>query len=176
MESQLAPLGVAPVRNAFDKQKTALASEGARDAAPERKWCVMSNSTRNVLGEAPAYTLEPGASVTPYARDDFPGMLRAQFAKHALWVTRFAEDERFAAGPFPNQASAAEGVSRYIAPAESLAPERGADVVLWYTLGLSHVPRLEDYPVMSVENIAFRLVPHGFFDQNPALDVPDQVP
>ena len=29
---------------------------------------------------------------------------------------------------------------------------------------------------MSAESLAFRLVPHGFFDTNPALDVADQAP
>ncbi|HEX6242769.1 MAG TPA: hypothetical protein VFZ61_17770 [Polyangiales bacterium] len=176
MESELISGADGSFRNAFDKQKTALTREGARDAAPasERRWCVMSSTTHNLLGEHPAYTLEPGGSITPFSRDDFPGLVRAQFAKHALWVSRFAEDQRFAAGAFPSQASSREGVSRYVTPAEPLTPAQGDDVVLWYTLGLSHVPRLEDYPVMSTETIAFRLVPHGFFDRNPALEVPDQ--
>jgi primary-amine oxidase len=176
MESELRALREGGFQNAFEKYKTALASEGPRDAAAnlERRWCVMSNTQRNVLGEAPAYTLEPGATIQPYSSDSFPGLLRAQFAKHALWVTRYAPGELFAAGRFPSQAEAADGVSRYVSPAEPLTPEQGSDVVLWYTLGLSHVPRLEDYPVMNSESIAFRLAPHGFFDQNPALDIADQ--
>jgi len=34
------------------------------------------------------------------------------------------------------------------------------------------VPRPEDWPVMPVEYTGFSLVPFGFFDRNPALDVP----
>ena len=45
-------------------------------------------------------------------------------------------------------------------------------MVLWYTTGLMHVPRPEDFPVMPVEYIGFKLQPVGFFDRNPALDVP----
>jgi Cu2+-containing amine oxidase len=44
--------------------------------------------------------------------------------------------------------------------------------VLWYTMGITHIPRPEDWPVMSVHRAGFRLVPTGFFSMNPALDVP----
>jgi primary-amine oxidase len=47
-----------------------------------------------------------------------------------------------------------------------------ADLVLWYTFGLTHVVRPEDWPVMPVTPIDFRLLPAGFFDGNPGLDVP----
>ena len=46
------------------------------------------------------------------------------------------------------------------------------DVVLWYTFGVTHVPRPEDWPVMPVEYAGFTLAALGFFDRNPALDVP----
>ncbi len=45
-------------------------------------------------------------------------------------------------------------------------------MVLWHTFGVTHVPRPEDLPVMPVETCGFRLSPAGFFDRNPALDVP----
>ena len=38
--------------------------------------------------------------------------------------------------------------------------------------GFTHEPHVEDYPVMPVERTGFSLRPTGFFDQNPALDVP----
>ena len=48
------------------------------------------------------------------------------------------------------------------------------DVVLWFTCGSNHVARPEDWPVMPVEYAGFHLRPVGFFDRNPALDVPPQ--
>jgi primary-amine oxidase len=48
----------------------------------------------------------------------------------------------------------------------------GTDTVVWYTFGHHHVPRPEDWPVMPVAAIGFSLRPCGFFDRNPALDVP----
>ncbi|KAL2935879.1 Phenylethylamine oxidase [Bienertia sinuspersici] len=41
-----------------------------------------------------------------------------------------------------------------------------------YIFGLTHVPRSEDWPVMPVEHIGFMLMPHGFFNSSPAVDVP----
>ena len=38
-------------------------------------------------------------------------------------------------------------------------------------MGLSHAARAEEWPVMPVSRAGFRLVPHNFFDRNPALDV-----
>jgi primary-amine oxidase len=44
--------------------------------------------------------------------------------------------------------------------------------VMWHTVALTHVPRPEDWPVMPVEYTGFHLIPVGFFDQNPTLDLP----
>jgi primary-amine oxidase len=46
------------------------------------------------------------------------------------------------------------------------------DIVLWYTMGLSHHPDVEEYPVTTTTSVGFRLTPDGFFGRNPALDVP----
>ena len=97
-------------------------------------------------------------------------VLRASFASHPFWVTRFRDEERYAAGDFPNQGAAGAGLQSFVTPAESLGGAAGADVVVWQTIGMTHVPRPEDYPVMPTESIGFKLVPHGFFDRNPALD------
>jgi primary-amine oxidase len=42
--------------------------------------------------------------------------------------------------------------------------------------GLHHLPRPEDWPVMPVTTLGFMLKPFGFFDENPALDVPPSEP
>jgi primary-amine oxidase len=49
-------------------------------------------------------------------------------------------------------------------------------VVFWYTFGHTHIPRPEDYPVMPTAYIGFLLKPNGFFDENPANDVPPSAP
>ena len=41
-----------------------------------------------------------------------------------------------------------------------------------FALETTHLPRPEEWPVMPVHRLGFRLVPNGFFARNPALDVP----
>ena len=68
---------------------------------------------------------------------------------------------------------AATGCPRWT---EADRPIEGTDVVLWYTMNHHHVPRPEDWPVMPVARLGFELKPWGFFDRNPALDVPPSEP
>ena len=41
-------------------------------------------------------------------------------------------------------------------------------------MGHTHIPRLEDYPVMPCAYLGFSLKLNGFFDENPVLDVPPE--
>ena len=84
-------------------------------------------------------------------------------------MTPYAPEERRAAGEHPNQSAGGDGLLAWTAADRALT---GADVVLWHTFGVTHIPRPEDWPVMNVEYAGFQLVPFGFFDRNPALDVP----
>ncbi len=92
---------------------------------------------------------------------------RAAFMYHQLWVTRFDPRQRYPAGEYPFQRRGGDGL-----PDWANRQLDGSDVVLWHVFGTTHVPRFEDWPVMPVEKAGFQLKPIGFFDQNPALDVP----
>ncbi len=94
---------------------------------------------------------------------------RARFVQHNLWVTKFDKAEKYSAGNYPYQSNDAQGLPVYQADDAPLADE---DVVLWYTVGAHHVVRPEDWPVMPCAYVGFMLKPVGFFDGNPALDLP----
>jgi len=48
------------------------------------------------------------------------------------------------------------------------------DIVAWYTQGVNHVTRAEDWPVLPVEVASFALKPEGFLDGNPSISVPPE--
>lgn len=158
--------------NAFKAVETLLANEteARRDAGPgtARSWKVKSGSGTNKLGQATGYSLRSSDPVLPYSTAEFGARQRAGFVEHQLWVTAYQPDEFYATGPFPNQGRAGEGLPEY-SNGQSLMNQ---DVVLWYTLGVTHVPEVEDYPVMPTASVGFRLTPSGFFSRNPALNVP----
>ena len=50
----------------------------------------------------------------------------------------------------------------------------GCDPVIWHAFGVTHFPRIEDFPVMPVEVVGFTLKPVNFFGGNPGVDVPPE--
>ncbi len=139
------------------------------DLQTARHWLVVNTAERNALGHHPSYILVPGANALPYVAANSPVRKRAGFIDNHFWATRYRPGELHAAGPYPNQSTADAGLPRWIADDESLVNE---DVVVWYTLGITHIPRPEEWPIMSAAHVGFRLIPGGFFARNPSLDVP----
>jgi primary-amine oxidase len=156
-------------------------SDARREVRPasSRSWRVSNPSVQNGLGRPVAFKLNPTMSTpTLLAQPESSVAQRAGFARHNLWVTPFRADERRAAGEFPNQHAGGAGLPEWTAADRPLVGEDGGgtDVVLWYSFGVTHVPRPEDWPIMPVEYAGFLLQPIGFFDRNPALDVPPSPP
>jgi primary-amine oxidase len=162
-----------PNGTAFVGRETVVASEreGGRsiDPASGRFWKIVDPSVTNRLGQPVGYKLIPHQGPLLAAAPDSHVALRAGFAKHHLWVTRYDPAERHAAGDYPNQHAGGDGLPRWVEQDRQLEDE---DIVLWHVMGTSHLPRPEDWPVMPVEVLGFTLKPAGFFDRNPALDVP----
>jgi len=163
-----------PYGNAFCEQVTLLPTEAAAQrqtqAATSRHWRVVNPASTNRLGAPVGYRLVPTASTpTLLAQEESSVAQRAGFARHNLWVTPYARDERRAAGEFPNQHAGGDGLPRWTT---ANRPITERDIVCWYSFGVTHFVRPEDWPVMPVEYTGFLLSPFGFFERNPALDVP----
>jgi primary-amine oxidase len=169
------PAGTAnPAGTAWTAPETLLAreSEAQRQVDPlgGRYWKVVNPASTNHLGHPVAYKLVPGDNVRPLLDPASPVLRRAGFITSHLWATRYDPGQLFATGDYPYQSPGGDGLPSYVAADRDLVD---ADIVLWYTFGLTHVVRPEDWPVMPVTPIGFRLLPAGFFDGNPGLDVPE---
>ncbi|WAC13379.1 primary-amine oxidase [Dyadobacter pollutisoli] len=166
-----------PFENAFYAKATLLDTEkNARrkmNLPTARTWKIVNPNSKNALGEPVGYKLMPGDNCFPFANERTSWYRRAGFVQNHLWVTPFEESEMFAAGDYPNQHQGGDGLIKWTEQDRNVADQ---DIVIWYTMGHTHIPRMEDYPVMPTAYIGFLLKPNGFFTQNPANDVPPSVP
>ncbi|KAF2745327.1 copper amine oxidase [Sporormia fimetaria CBS 119925] len=100
---------------------------------------------------------------------------RSEFAQHAVWVTKYRDDEIYAAGTWTMQSEGGEGIASWVKAREKdgeVSRTRNEDIVVWHTFGSTHNPRIEDWPVMPCEKMAVGLKPVNFFEGNPGIDVP----
>ena len=150
------------------------AVDAKRDADHEtsRSWTIYNPASVNQIGRPAGYMIMPGEN----AMAEFP-MRRETgtvgFAFHHLWVTPLRDHEIYAAGAYPDQAkSDYRDTLYYYANDEAIYDK---DIVVWYSLGMTHAPRVEDYPLMSDVKLGVSFLPDGFFSRNPALgSAPDR--
>ena len=171
------PMGGAnPHGNAIRIAETPLKSEQSAqrtiELAAARYWKVTNPAKLNRLGQPVGYKLVPGANALPFLHPQSPVGKRAAFMFQHMWATRYAREELYPTGWYPNQHPGGDGLPRWTAADRSLDKE---NIVVWYTLNYHHLPRPEDWPVQPVAYAGFHWMPEGFFEANPALDVPAPV-
>ena len=165
VNTEAEPLGPDnPYGNAFFAHSSLLAteSEAQRIINPfsGRYWKIANPSSHNSLGQPVAYKLIPGENILPFAHPEASVSKRAGFMNKHLWVTPYQPDEMFGSGDYPNQHPGDEGLPKWTQANRSITD---TDLVVWYTFGQHHVPRPEDWPVMPVAYIGFKLKPLGLF-------------
>jgi primary-amine oxidase len=142
------------------------------DSAPNRTHKIINSSIINKSSGKPvAYAiLSPTKQMLLAHPNSWHGK-RAKYAFHPFWVTAHRDGELFAAGDYTCQ-SLPDNKSDLGAWADRNDNTENTDIVIWHSISLTHNPRTEDYPVMPCDTMVVSLKPSGFFDQNPALDVP----
>lgn len=130
-----------------------------------------------VTGGPVGYKLAPFYSQMLLAHPSSYHAKRCEFAAHAVWVTRYHDDELFAAGQHTMQSLGGQGIASWIqnrkdqgGPVDNTGV-RDQDIVIWHSFGSTHNPRVEDWPVMPCEKMTVGLKPVNFFTANPAMDV-----
>jgi primary-amine oxidase len=165
-----------PYGNAFYVQstvlKTELEAQQTTDQALARSWKIINPNVLNPITSEPVgYQLMPGNNVLPFADPRSSFIQRAGFTTKHLWVTPYHPDEWYPAGNYPNQHKGGAGLPAWTQANRSV---ENTSIVVWYTVGVHHTPRVEEWPVMPVASAGFMLRPNGFFERSPALDVPPQ--
>ena len=162
-----------PYGGAFAMEETPLLTEAQAQRniklESSRRWMIVNTSVANPLGHPTGYALLPGENAVPFALPDSWVRKRAGFLNAHVWVTPYRAAEIYAGGDYPNQSRGGDGLIQWTGANRAIDD---TDVVLWYTMGITHNPRPEEWPVMPVHYAGFRLVPWGFFARNPALDLP----
>ncbi len=151
-----------------DTLRTELGARRFTSGRSARRW-VVQNGTVDEDGLAnTALSLMPGENAVALADSAAWIRKRAGFLDAQLWVTPYRDGELYAAGEYPNQSRGGDGLPMFT---RGDAGVQNTDVVLWYVMGITHLPRREDWPVMPSHVAGFRLVPTGFFNANPLLRV-----
>ncbi|EAU36792.1 copper amine oxidase 1 [Aspergillus terreus NIH2624] len=174
-ESHPVPMNEAtnPMGNFYQVTNTTVQRATYLDAAPQLNRVIkMVNPHKiNPISQKPvAYKFTPLATQTLLADPKSIQAQRAQFAQHHVWVTKYRDEEYYAGGRYTLQSQKeADGVADAVKRGEVV---EDTDVVVWSTFGITHNPRVEDWPVMPVEIFQLMIRPADFFTENPALDVP----
>ena len=163
-----------PRRSFWTVERSAPASELEARYTPERDGAqVLPGRER---GRAHGSRPSPRLHDPPRQRRLRPVRLRRRSANEAQRLHRARHLEhrprpaqRYAGGEFPMQSDGSDTLAEWV---KADRPLQGADVVTWFTAGFHHLPRAEDWPVMSTHWKTIHIVPYNFFTRNPALTIP----
>lgn len=172
-----------PVGVGYITKKNIVTKSGFSKAQPNRTHKIINPSVINKVSQRPvAYAIHSAQKEMLLAHPDSWHAKRAKYALEPFWVTKHSDAELYAAGDYTYQSlpaaidagsstnSGAGGdLGTWAARGDNVDDE---DIVVWHSISLTHNPRTEDYPVMPVETMTVSLKPSGFFESNPALDVP----
>ncbi len=175
LEAAFVPRGADnPTGTGFTQTVTRLTTEAdaqrLADNTKGRVWLVSNPGVKNRLGGDVGWVLLPEGKPVLMADAESDISKRATYSTKHLWVTQYHPAELYPAGDFVNLHPGGAGLPSWVKADRNVD---GADIVLWHTFGLTHFPRIEDWPIMPVDTCGFVLRPHGFFGKNPAMDIPE---
>lgn len=134
-----------------------------------RYFHISDPSREGYLGHEPGYMIHHGdVSYGPFDFENDPPMKRNAYIEYSVWNTVYDPEQRYAGGKFAMQSDGSDTLAEWVKKDQSLM---GKDIVTWFSAGFHHIPRMEDWPVMSTEWKTVHIMPHNFFAHNPALTI-----
>ncbi|KAF8664546.1 hypothetical protein HU200_054728 [Digitaria exilis] len=149
------------------KRNTGDPATGGADTPRRSYWTMQREVAETEADGQVGYRLIPsGATAASVLADDDYPQRRASYTKKQVWVTPYNKSEKWAAGLYADESTGDDGLAVGSRRNRGIRDE---DIVLWYTLGLHHIPYQEDFPVMPTLSGGFELRPSNFFERNPIL-------
>ncbi|KIK02222.1 hypothetical protein K443DRAFT_536341 [Laccaria amethystina LaAM-08-1] len=169
--------------NGFVSVDKVIEKEAGRvyDYAKERRWRIVNSAKKHYSsGRDVGYTLGVKGGATPMmVRDDSWAAVRAGFLTNTVWVCRDVEGEggkwgserMWPSGKYVPQTreQQKDSIGEWV---KGELPVVDEDILVYLTVGTTHIPRPEDWPVMPVEQLSVSFKPTSFFKSNPSMDVP----
>lgn len=149
-----------PFGNGYEVRQQIIKSAMYTDAEPKLNRIVKMenvNKKNPISGKNVGYKFTPAATQLLLADEKSTQAARAPYAKHHVWVTGYRDEELWAAGEFTNQSKREEGGVKFMVergdwfvdePGKSSETGKRSSPVVWNVFGLTHNPRVEDWPVM----------------------------
>ena len=138
-------------------------------AMAPRHFHIANMERRGPLGHHPGWMIHHGSiAYGPFDFQNDPPMRRNAYIEYSVWNTVHDPDHRYAGGDFPMQSDGSDTLAEWV---QADRPLEGQDVVTWFTAGFHHIPRMEDWPVMSTEWKTIHIIPFNVFPHNPALTI-----
>lgn len=176
-----------PLGTGYVTEETPIQRAGplADSVAAGRVFKIVNEGTTNRVSRTPVgYKLVPHRSQMLLAHPGSWHARRSEFATHPFWVTPHRDGQLFPAGDYTNQSLGGHGIAAWCdpespynrdRPRDNAQPGREGvrdrDIVVWHTYGLTHNPRVEDFPIMPAEIVQIHLKPYNFCEFNPTNDV-----
>lgn len=186
--------------NGFSSHDRVLQTETGRpyDLSKERRWKIVNTHRKHYAsGKDCGYAIGLKGAVAPMMmQPDSLAARRASFLANTLWVCRDVEGEGtgseriWPSGKYVPQSRGepSDCIAKWVAGEKAIVDE---DILVYVTLGTTHIPRPEDWPVyvpftwrtsiiffdlllarMPVEHLNVTFKPTSFFKANPSMDVP----
>ena len=130
-----------------------------------RTWIVYNPAVKSPIGHYSGYEMDPTGN-TVSAIPEYRFGEETSFAQRHFWVTKYHPEQLYAAGKYPNQAPAGyrDHLFEYARKNENIYKE---DIVVWYSLGFTHVTKPEDFPIMPAGKMGVNFRPAGFSKNRP---------
>ncbi|KAF0276084.1 hypothetical protein FOG50_03052 [Hanseniaspora uvarum] len=160
----------------FKSKRTWLEKSGHIEQSPftNRTYKFINENVINPVSMTPVgYKVEIPAHQLIMAGPNSQNIKRAKFATKQFWAYHAGDDRNYIAGELTNQSKEDTGLAKWLEEdAKADKSIRNTELSCNITLGLSHAPSTEQFPVMSMDKVEFSIIPVCFFWKNPALDLP----